>query len=179
MTLVDQRPDSAPPRPWRFPSFERTRLDSGLQLLVCHQPGRPLAAARLVLDGGAVTEPAGQAGVALLAARALPEGTESLDAFELAEAMEGMGAEIRGEVSYDSMQVRMDVPVTRLGPALALFGDVVRRPGFRPGEVERLRKERLDQLAQEQAVPSALAARAFEGAVFVADSPYARSIGGR
>jgi zinc protease len=178
MTLIEQRPSSAPPRQWRFPSFERRQLDSGLDLVLCHLPGRPIAAARLILEAGAVAEPMARAGVALLAARALPEGTESLDSHRLAEVMEGMGAAIRAEVSYDTMQVRLDVPASRLGPALEMLADVARRPAFRAADVERLRNERLDQLAQEKTVPELLAARAFDQAVFVPDSPYARAIGG-
>lgn len=178
MSIVAIRPGSAAPREWRFPSFERRTLASGLDLVLCDLPGRPMAAARLVLGAGAVAEPAAQAGVALMAARALPEGTEALDAHQLAETMEGMGAEIRAEVSFDSMQVRMDVPASRLAAALELMASVVLTPGFRGGEVDRLVKERLDQIAQERTVPEALAARAFDSAVFVPDSPYARSIGG-
>jgi predicted Zn-dependent peptidase len=178
VTLVDQRPDSAPPRAWRFPAFERRTVDSGLHLILCHLPGRPLAAARLVLDAGGTTEPSDQAGVGLLATRALPEGTEDLDAHQLAEKMEGMGAEIRGEVSHDSMQIRLDVPASRLGAGLELLADVARRPAFRDVDVDRLRKERLDQLAQERSVPEALASKAFERSVFVPGAAYARSLGG-
>lgn len=176
--LVNERPESGPPRVWRFPSFERRTLDSGLRVVACHLPGRPMAAGRLVLEAGAVTEPVGFAGIGLLAARSLPEGTQSLDGHALAEAMEGMGAEIRAEVSYDAMQVRLDVPASRLGSALGLMADVVRRPAFREDEVRRLQQERLDQLAQEKSVPDALASRAFEQSVFVPGTAYARSIGG-
>lgn len=178
MSLTEVRPSSSAPRDWRFPSFTRTTLGNGLGLVLCDLPGRPMAAARLVLDAGAVTEPASSAGVALLAARALPEGTKSRDAHQLAETMEGMGAEIRAEVSFDSMQVRMDVPASRLAAALELMAEVALEPGFRGSEVDRLVQERLDQIMQERTVPEALAARAFDSAVFVSGSPYARSIGG-
>jgi len=176
--LVDVRPGSASPRPWRFPSFERRTLPTGLRVVLCDLPGSPMAAARLVLEAGAATEPFEAAGIGLLAARSLPEGTQSLGPHELAEVMEGMGADIKGEVSFDSMQVRLEVPASRLPPALELMADIVRRPGFRPAEVDRLVQERLDQLAQEKSVPDALAARAFEQAVFAPGSAYARSIGG-
>ena len=176
--LVGERPGSAPPRSWEFPAFERSRLAGGLHLILCHLPGRPLAAARVVLGAGGVAEPAGQAGVATLAARALTEGTEALDAHALAEAMEGLGAEIRGEVSWDAMHVRLDVPTRRLGPALELLADVVRRPAFRDSEVDRLRKERLDQIAQERMDPAVVAARAYQRSVFVPGAAYARPLQG-
>jgi predicted Zn-dependent peptidase len=178
MSLIDVRPTSTSPRGWRFPSFERVTLDSGLDLVLCDLPGRPMAAVRLLLEAGAAAEPLEQAGVGVLAVRSLPEGTESFDAHRLAETMEGMGAEIRGEVSFDTMQVRMDVPASRLATALPLLAEVALRPGFRSSEVGRLIKERLDQIAQERTMPDALASRAFEQAVFVPGTSYARSIGG-
>jgi zinc protease len=178
MTLIATKPESAPPRHWRFPAFERRRLDSGLHLVLCHLPGRPLAAARLVLEAGGVDEPAGRGGIATLAGRALTEGTESLDAVGLAVAMEGLGAEIRAETAWDTTQVRLDVPAGRLEAALALLADVVRRPAFRAGEVDRLRDERLDQIAQERMDPANLAARAFQRSVFVPDAAYGRALQG-
>lgn len=176
--LVDVRPSPGSPRDWKFPAFTRTRLDTGLDLLLCHLPGRPMTAARLILDAGGTAEPNGQAGVSTLAARALTEGTEALDAHALAEALEGMGAEARGEVSWDALHVRLDVPASRLEPALALLADIVRRPGFRAGEVDRIRAERLDQIAQEKVDPGTLAARAFSTSVFVPAAAYARPLQG-
>jgi len=170
-SLIAERPGSGPARPWRFPSFTRLRLDSGLEVLLCDLPGRPIAAARLVLEAGAVTEPAGRSGIAIVAARSLTEGTAALDAHALAERMETLGAEIRGELSWDSMHIRMDVPSSRLAPALELLGEIARLPGFREADVDRIRDERLDQLAQERVDPSALAARAFGPAVFVPTAP--------
>jgi predicted Zn-dependent peptidase len=178
MTLVAERPSSASPRPWRFPAFTRQQVDTGLHLLLCHLPGRPLAAARLVLDAGGTSEPDGQAGVATLASRSLPEGTEVRHGVELAVALEGLGAEVRGEIGWDSLQIRLDVPQSRLGPALELLAEIVRRPAFAPAEVERLRQERLDQIAQEKVDPPTLAQRAFDRSVFAPGTAYARPLQG-
>lgn len=176
--LVDLRPSSSAPRTWKFPTFTRTRLDTGLDLVLCDLPGRPFTAARLIVDAGGTAEADGQAGVATLAARALTEGTDALDAYALAIALEGMGAEARGEVSWDALHVRLDVPASRIEPALALLADIVRRPGFRAADVERLQAERLDQIAQEKVDPATLATRAITRSVFVPEAPYARPLQG-
>jgi predicted Zn-dependent peptidase len=178
MALVAERPGSASPRKWRFPEFERRRLDTGLHVMLCHLPGRPVAAARLVLDAGGTAEPEGRAGVATLAARGLPEGTEDREGTALAIALEALGAEVRGELNWDSMQVRLDVPASRLAPALELLAEIVRRPGFRAQDVERLRSERLDQIANEKVDPNVMAQRVFETRVFEEGSTYARPLQG-
>src|SRR5581483_3010651 len=86
-SLVPERPQSGPPRPWRFPPFERCTVAGGTVLAV-DLPGQPLASLLLVVDAGAIAEPAGKEGVALLTARALGEGTELRDADGFAVAGE-------------------------------------------------------------------------------------------
>jgi len=79
------RPVPGPPRPYRFPSFERTTLPNGLELIVAPVRRLPLVTIRFVLDVGARHEPRAQAGIATLAAAALAEGTTRLDAAALAD----------------------------------------------------------------------------------------------
>src|SRR3954469_3315353 len=107
--LVAERPEPAPPRPWRFPPFER-RTVAGGPVIACHVPGRPLAMALLVIDAGAVTEPKGQEGVALLLARALSEGTQTKSAYEFAVAGERLGATWRADDEWDSLRCGLEGP---------------------------------------------------------------------
>src|SRR3954447_17830503 len=99
--LVAERPEPAPPRPWRFPPFER-RHAAGGPVIACHVPGRPLAMVLLVIDAGARTEAKGQEGVALLLSRALSEGTRSKSAYEFAVAGERLRAAPRGHAPRGS-----------------------------------------------------------------------------
>src|SRR3954451_20017151 len=97
--LVAERPEPAPPRPWRFPPFERRSVAGG-PVIACHVPGRPLAMVLLVVDAGAVTEPAGQEGVPLLLARASTEATRRNTAYELAFPGERLGATWRADTDW-------------------------------------------------------------------------------
>ena len=82
---------------------------------------------------GAADEPAGEAGATVLAARALTEGTERYDAVELTEAAERLGASLHAEAGWDATSVGIDVPTTRLEPALELLAEVLLRPVFPTG----------------------------------------------
>ena len=95
LAALEVRPEAGPPRDYHFPRFERTRLANGLTLIRAHVPGRPLLVANLLVhgrNGGATSEPADQAGVTVLAARARTEGTARRDANELIEVSERLGA---------------------------------------------------------------------------------------
>src|SRR5258706_11820628 len=87
-TVVAERPTPGTPRPYEFPSVERTRLANGLSLAVIHLPGRPLVSATLILRNRAADEPDSEGGATVLAARALTEGTARYDAIALVEAGE-------------------------------------------------------------------------------------------
>src|SRR4051812_272509 len=137
-----------------------------------------MAAVRLVTAAGGTVEDATTAGTGLMAARGLSEGTERRSAAELATAVEGLGADIGGEVRWDSFVVRLDAPVHRLGEALELFAEVVRTPAFPDDELGRLRQERRDQLAQERHDPGSTAAHMLDRTVFTERSDYARRLGG-
>ena len=176
-TLVTERPEPAPPRPWRFPTFER-RTVAGGPVIACHVPGRPLAMVLLVVDAGAVTEPTGQEGVALLLARALSEGTQGKSAYEFAVAGERLGATWRADTDWDSLRCGFEVSAAELPAAAELLAEAVRQPALDDATLLRVRDERVDELRLELSQPGPRASAAFVGAVFAAGSRYAVRDGG-
>ncbi len=172
------RPKPGTPRPYQFPAFLRMRLDNGLTLITVQVEGRPLLSANLVLRNGAGDEPDAEAGATVLAARAMPEGTERFDAIALVEAAERLGAALHAEASWDAMTAGVEVTASRLEPALELLAEMVGRPTFPPGEVERLRDERLNDILQARADPRRRADEAFVEAIYADDSPYHRPAAG-
>jgi predicted Zn-dependent peptidase len=175
--LVAEQPMVGPPRPWRFPSFERREVAGG-RMIVCDLPGQPLAMLSLVVDAGAVTEPAGKEGVALLCARALGEGTQARDAYAFAVAGERLGATWRASTDWDSLRCGFEVPAGELVAAAELLAEAVRTPALDDAVLARVHAERLDELLVDQSQPGPRAATAFAAAVWSPESRYARRDGG-
>ncbi len=176
--VVVERPTPGLPRPYEFPTVSTEQLGNGLSVLVADLPGRPLASASVVLPVGAVDEADDEGGAAVLAARALTEGTERYDAVALTEASERLGASLHAEAGWDATTVSVDVPSARLRPALELLGEVLLHPTFPASEVERLRDERLNDLLQAQADPRRRADEAFIDTIYAPEAPYHRPSGG-
>jgi zinc protease len=145
---------------------------------VADLPGRPLISATMILRAGAADEPAADAGSAVLAARALTEGTERYDAIALTEAAERLGASLHAEAGWDATSIGIEVPATRLVPALDLLAEVLLHPTFPDSEIERLRDERLNDLLQAQADPRRRADETYIGTIYAAASPYHRPAAG-
>jgi zinc protease len=178
LSILDTRPLPGPPRDYHFPRFERARLTNGLTVLHAHLPGRALLAATLIVPGGGWTEPTDQAGVTVLTARALTEGTERRDAIEFIEASERLGAEIHADASWEALTASMEVPRSRFGDALALLAEMMFEPAFPGEEVDRLRDERLNDLLQAWSDPRRRAERVFPETIYRNSVPYSRPLAG-
>lgn len=173
--LIAKRPSAASQlREWEFPSFTRTRLSSGFQIIVANTPGRTLAAAQLLLDAGAAQESPQEGGVAAIAAKALTEGTRNHKGPAYVQSLENLGGDIEGSAGWDSFSLDLRVPVARLEPALELLAEAVLHPQFPWGEVDRLIQQRVATIFQEYANASTRASIAFDKLVYTPTSPYSR-----
>ena len=181
MTAIAERPPRpipGPTRDYHFPKFERLSLPNGLRLIVAPIHRLPIATVLAVVDAGALWDTGGREGTAPLTAKLLLEGAGSMDGAELTEQLEQLGATIESGADWDAAVVSMTVTTGRLEKSMKLFSDVVRKPTFRPREIERLKAERLGELLQQRAEPRGLADESFESAVYHATSRYSVSLGG-
>jgi zinc protease len=178
VTAPSSRPVPGASRPYHFPSFERTRLPNGLELVVATVRRLPLASIRIVLDLGARNETREEAGIAALTAAALAEGTTRLDAAALAEEFERLGGSLATYATWDATQARTTVMSDRLQPALALLAEVIRLPAFATREVERLRDERLAELLEQRSEPRGLADERFSSWLYKSASRLSIQDGG-
>ena len=176
--VIAERPRHGEPRPFHFPTFERTELSNGLGLITVHLPGRALLSGTLILPTGAVDEPPAQGGVTSLMARALTEGTKRHDAIGLTEATERLGASLHAEAGWDGLSISVDVPAERLSQALELAAEVAMEPTFPAQDVERMRDERLNDLLQAKADPRRRADDAFVQTIYAPGTPYSRPSAG-
>jgi predicted Zn-dependent peptidase len=145
----------------RLPPIQKRSLANGLPVWIVESHEVPVVNVTLIVKAGAAADPAGQYGLASFTAAMLDEGAGSRGALELADAIEFLGASLSTGASTDASTVRLQTPVSKLDDALPLLADVVLRPTFPAGELERLRKERLTSLLQTRDNPSALATAAY------------------
>ncbi|MFE1688267.1 M16 family metallopeptidase [Streptomyces albidoflavus] len=168
------QPAGGAPRPWAFPAPERTTLDNGLTVLTCHRPGQQVVAVEVLLDSPLDTEPEGLDGLATIMARAFSEGTDRDSAEEFAAELERRGATLDAFADHPGVRLSLEVPVSRLEKALGLLADALRAPAFAEAEIERLVRNRLDEIPHEQANPARRAAKELSRQLFPAGSRVSR-----
>ncbi|MEV5985558.1 pitrilysin family protein [Streptomyces sp. NPDC052051] len=176
LATMDFHPQPQPgqARPWAFPAPERGTLDNGLTLLRCHRPGQQVVAVEVLLDAPLDAEPAGLDGVATIMARAFSEGTDRHSAEEFAAELERCGATLDAHADHPGVRISLEVPASRLAKGLGLLADALRTPAFADSEIERLVRNRLDEIPHETANPARRAAKELSRNLFPASSRMSR-----
>ncbi|WP_285830842.1 M16 family metallopeptidase [Streptomyces meridianus] len=168
------QPQGGEAKPWAFPAPDRSVLGNGLTVLRCHRPGQQIVAVEINLDAPLDAEPEGLDGVGTIMARGLSEGTGKLSAEEFSAELERCGATLDAHADHPGVRVSLEVPASRLPKALDLLADALRAPAFPESEIERLVRNRLDEIPHEQANPARRAAKELSKQLFPAESRLSR-----
>ncbi|UGQ10327.1 insulinase family protein [Yinghuangia sp. ASG 101] len=175
--LVATRPVGTTPRPYAFPAVRRLRVAGG-EIVAAHLPGRALAWAGLVLEAGALHEPAGLEGLARVTGGLLDEGTAHYTADAFALAVEGLGARWTWAHDWETQGVGVDIPVAELPRGVALLAEAVRRPAFTDDDVERFLADVAGSLKHTWAQPGTRGQEAYRRRLFGEESRYGRLLDG-
>ncbi|MFF1712619.1 M16 family metallopeptidase [Streptomyces sp. NPDC058268] len=168
------QPQAGTARPWAFPAPERATLDNGLTVLRCHRPGQQVVAVEVHLEAPLDAEPEGLDGVATIMARAFNEGTDKHSAEDFAAELDRCGATMDAHADHPGVRVSLEVPVSRLPKAMSLLSDALRAPAFADSEIERLVRNRLDEIPHEAANPGRRAAKELSRQLFPATARMSR-----
>jgi len=165
-------PSSATP----FPTFTRYALSNDIPVYVVENHVQPYVSLQLVLRSGASSD-GDLPGLADFTGNLLLSGAGKLDAQELAEEIDFLGALLDAGAGRDEITVGLGVLSAYLPRALDLMADVALRPHFDADEVAREQKQAIAAIRQNEADPSYLASVRFRHEVF-GDSPYGTPLDG-
>ncbi|WP_428100647.1 M16 family metallopeptidase [Candidatus Rariloculus sp.] len=149
-----------------FPKLGRATLSNGMRLIVAERNAVPVVQFSLQMNAGYAADQFGKPGTAKLAMEMLDEGTMSMDALEIADALAGLGATLRTGSNLDYSFASLSSLKENLDEALAIYADVILNPEFPDSELERLRRLQLAAIEQEKTTPDSMAFRVFPKLVY-------------
>jgi zinc protease len=117
----------------------------------------PLVSVEVTLEAGVDAEPLKKRGLAGFSAEMLDEGTKGKTALQLAIAEENLAAEIGASSHLDSIRVDLNALKEKLPESVALLAEVLREPGFRKADIERVRGLLVTNIAKKRGQPAMLA----------------------
>lgn len=124
-------------------------LDNGVRVLIKHNTGVPLFAARAAFLGGLRYEDAKTQGMSNFASRMLTRGTDTRSAARIAQEIDSIAGDLEGFSGRNSFGVTVEGLSQNFPQAMDLFADVLLNPSFNQQEVERARKEILAEINRE------------------------------
>jgi zinc protease len=174
MTAAPQLPA---PKTFLAPAPVVWKLKNGLEVVLVEKHTAPLVGMMLVIKAGSNADPQKKSGLAELTSSMLDEGAGGKSAFELASAIEQLGAQLQTSADLEGSQIMLNVLSSRFDEAAKLFADVALRPNFDPKEFERVRGEDVARLIQRRVEPRSMASLALAASLY-GDTAYGRPVAG-
>jgi zinc protease len=160
------------------PKIEHWVTDNGLRVYYVHAPQLPMLDLRLVFAAGSARD--GQnSGIAMLTSSMLNKGAGGLNADQIAEAFESVGANYSAGSGHDRSWVSLRTVTMKeqQDKALQTWLKVISKPDFPEKDFLRLIKQVLVGLEAEKQDPGSIASRAFFKHLY-GSHPYATASNG-
>ena len=119
----------------------------------------PVVQFSLQLNAGYAADQFASPGVATMTMEMLDEGTATMDALEISDALATLGAGLTSGANLDFSAVGLSALKENLDESLAIYADVILNPAFAPAELERLKRLQLASIQQEKSTPTDMALR--------------------
>jgi zinc protease len=171
-------PAAGTPPPAKFPEIRTAELSNGLRVLLAERHAVPVVNVTLMVDAGYAADQFGIPGTATLAMDMLDEGTESMNALEISELEQSLGAEIGAGSGLDTSFVQLEAIKANLDDSLELFTDVALNPSFPEGDLNRLKQMQIARIQREKTTPIQMALRIFPKLMYGEGHAYANPFTG-
>ncbi len=122
-----------------LPDYERIELDNGAVLILNQKDEVPLVAARIIVRGGAASDPAGKGGLANLFASLLEKGAGGRDAAAFATAVDSVGGSISAGAGKEAITINANFLADDTELMVELLSDMLVRPQLDADEMSKLR----------------------------------------
>lgn len=142
------------PQGIHLPPLTAFKLSNGIEVLLAERHEVPLVNLEIFWPYGTAAQPG--AGQFEMLMGMLSEGANGLDAEQLTAAYGALGASFGGDLDADSLGVTLAAPRSKLGEALALFADNIRKPDFPADALARRVQRKLASLRANVASPAGI-----------------------
>ncbi|MDB4874226.1 MAG: peptidase domain protein [Gemmatimonadetes bacterium] len=158
------------------PTWTKTTLANGAQLVVSERPGLPLVSFQINFVGGANQyEPADKTGLAGFVSSMLTEGTTRRTGDQISSDLQLLGTGLSVQIQSESGRISFLSTTDKFAPTLAILADVLENPTFPQEALDRLRARTIVSLTQNRDRTAGIASVVFPKVLYTTASPYGRS----
>jgi predicted Zn-dependent peptidase len=175
--LAAESPPAAPVG-IKVPATQRFVLPNGLTIVLMPKKDVPLIAFSGFVRGGALSDPAGKPGVASMVAGLLDRGAGKRDAYQFADAVEGVGGSFSADAGSESISFGGQFMARDRALMIELLSDALLRPHLDADEFAKIRDRDIEFIkAAKDSDPSQIIG-IYGRAWLFGKHPYGRPQGG-
>jgi zinc protease len=162
----------------KLPKLQHAGLSNGLKIVLAERHDVPIVDFSLIADAGYAADQLASPGTASMTTSLLTGGTKTLDALQISDHLELLGAELTAGSNLDSTIVSMSALKSKLDPTLDLFADIVLHPSFPEADFKRQQKLQIAAIQREENTPTTMPLRVLPALLYGAGHPYGNSLTG-
>ena len=159
--------------------IERFTLPNGLRVIAVARHAAPVVDVTVAIALDDAAEPLDKSGIATFVATMLHKGTTKRSSDQLAELIDGAGAELEASTSESGVLVSCRGRSRDLPLCLDVSSDVLLRPAFSPKEMDEIRSQLIASVEHTRDAPAALAQEHATNLYFGDDDPRGRPLSTR
>ncbi len=161
-----------------FDELHKTTLDNGLNVILAQRSAVPVIRMSMMIDAGFSTDSIDKAGVANLTMQMLDEGTKSMDGLEISTTLSQLGTYLSSGAGLDSSAINLNTLKENIDESLNIFTEVILEPTFPEEQLERLKAQQLNSIAQEKSSPFGVGYRLLPSLLFGSEHAYSKPFSG-
>ncbi|SPF43248.1 Peptidase M16 domain protein [Candidatus Sulfopaludibacter sp. SbA4] len=156
----------------KLPPYTREALPNGTVIYLLPRTGLPLVSFRVLVKGGAESEPASLAGLSAVTAELLRRGTAGHTAAQFSEDLDGLGGTFFAGTDEQSTSITAEFLQKDFDRGIALVSEAALHPAFPEDEVRKALSRRLDGLRSMKDNPGGAINSYYRSFFFGSTHPY-------
>jgi predicted Zn-dependent peptidase len=168
---ITQKPEPLAEKEFVFPKYSETNLKNGVKVFLVEDHEQPTFAFRILIPGGSAYD-GDKPGLAELTAEMLTKGAGKLTALQIAQKLDGVGANLSVSASPEYFLVSGNCIIKHIPLLLDVLSDVLLRPTFPKEELDKLKPRVIAGIRNEKSRGSVIANALTKKIVYGEKHPY-------
>ena len=163
---------------FQFPTLQTATLSNGAKVVLAQRKGVPLVEMNFQFNFGYAQENNDELGYTNFMMSMLNEGTKKYSSLEFDEVLDSLGSNLGFGSGLDTSVATLSSLKANLSQTLDLAKEALINPTFPEKEIERIKKETLAGIIQEENRPASIAYRNIGKLLYGDDHPYGKPLTG-
>jgi predicted Zn-dependent peptidase len=174
----NKQPDLGKEVTVQFPETKQFKLSNGLNVYLVERNAVPVVNMSLMVNAGYSADQKDLSGLASMVGRMMKEGTSTRSSLQISDQADDLGASIYSYSDLDNSYLDLSALKTNFDQSLNLYADILQHPSFPQKDFDRVQKEQILNIRQEEAQPFAMGLRVLPELLYGKDHAYSNPFTG-